>query len=229
MDYLFLALLLFILLNVVLKFSFQKWWEALVYAVFLGLFLWLTWEPAANQSKTQWLTWLHTSEVLQDVSVLVTLETLIIFGFAFVRLQSFLGIKMKAWIRKPLYYYPPLLAFPALFYLLTQLFFNLTGVDFAKITYWTIVVVVIFVPLLAWGLKKLLPEDDLRLEILFITNLFVCLIGLIATASAETVYTPQRGQKVEWGSVAIAAIIFLLLLMSGYLISRYRKRKKMTL
>lgn len=229
MEYIFIALVVFVLLNTLLKLSFQQWWEAIVYSIFVGGFLWLTWEFAATQSKTEWLTWLYTSEILQNISVLITLEALVIFGFAFVRLQSYLGVKIKPWIRKPLYYYPPLLAFPALFYLLTQLFFTLTGVDFTQTVYWLIASVIVLMPLIVYGFKKLLPEEELRLEILFITNLFVCLIGLIATASAETVYAPQRDYTVNRSAVAIAMLSFSGLFAGGYLINKYRKRKNITL
>lgn len=229
MEYIFIALIVFILLNTLLKLSFQQWWEAIIYSLLLVGFLCLTWEFASTQSKTEWMTWLYSSEILQNVSVLITLEALVIFGFAFVRLQNFLGVELKLWIRKPLYYYPPLLAFPALFYLLTQLFFTLTGVSFAQTTYWMIGAVIILIPLIVLGLKHLLPEEDLRLEILFITNLFVCLVGLVATASAETIYAPQRDNTVDWSTVTIAILSFVVLFGGGYLINKYRKRKNNTL
>lgn len=77
MESLFVVLILFVLLNSLLRLTFVKWWHSLLYAIVVALFIGSTWQLGTLQSKTQWLEWLYATETLQDLSVLVTFEALL--------------------------------------------------------------------------------------------------------------------------------------------------------
>lgn len=226
MEALFIVLILVILLNTLFRLTFARWWLVLVYAIVAGAFIATTWQIGTGLSKTGWLEWLYGTRTLQNMSVFITIESLILISFVFVRLQSQLGVEVKKWYAKVSHYYPPLLLFPALFYLLALLFFNLTGVDFALIAYSAIVAAVVLLPLLTLLIKWLLPDEELRLELSFIFNLFVCFIGFISTTSADTVYTPKRLEAPTTPAIIIGLGIFLLLFLVGYGIGRFRRYRK---
>lgn len=190
MEYIISVLILFILLNVLLKLSFWRWWQVALFSALLGLFVLLVTTYAAEQSKAEITAWLSTPAIMQNVAVLITLETVIFVSFAFMRLRQALGTKVKKYLMIPLNIYPGLLLLPVLYFVLAQLFYALPGVSFNTISYGLAIAVFIFFPLLSWGFTKLLPEEDLRLEILFIVNLIVCMIGLITTVNGETAYAP---------------------------------------
>ncbi len=224
MEYIIQVLILFITLNTLLKISFWRWWQAMLFAAIAGIFV-LTLAPAAaSQSKTQLETWMQTPVIMQNVAVLITLETLIILAFTFMRLRKTLGTNVKTDVMTPLNSYPGLLLFPVLFYTLTQLFFSLPGVAFETVARSMAAGVFLLIPLFSWGLSRLIPEEELRLEIQFIVSLFVCFIGLISTVNGETTYSPVN-QTLDTHSLLLALSIFVVLLAWGFIRQKYRKRK----
>ena len=68
-------------------------------------------------------------------------------------------------------------------YLLIQLFFAFPGVSFGLITGISSVAVFILMSGLSLLLKNIVGERKLRLEILFITNLFIVLLSVVSTGN----------------------------------------------
>lgn len=224
MKYILLLLILFITLNTLIKLSFWKYWQVAILAAIAGLFVIAVAPAAASQSKTQLTAWLQTPSIMQNLAVLITFETIINLTFAFIRLRKVLGTKVKPYVIYPLNTYPGLLLFPVLFYTLAQLFYQLPGYGFTVVATTYAAGIFVVMQLLIWGLKKIAPEDDLRLEILFIINLFVCIIGLISTVNGETAYAPVK-QELDLKSILLALAFFALLFIIGLLRQRYRKLK----
>src|SRR5690606_3254521 len=101
--------------------------------------------------------------------------------------------KVKRWIQ-PLYWYPSLLIFPVLFYLLTQLIFSFPGTDFDTISYILAAAVLVILPALSYLVRYIYPEKELRLEVYFLVSLFVCIIGLITTVNGNVTYAAVEEQ-----------------------------------
>ncbi|EXZ19088.1 putative membrane protein [Bacteroides fragilis str. J-143-4] len=80
-------------------------------------------------------------------------------------------------------FYPGLLMAGILTYLLIQLFFAFPGVSFGLITGISSVTVFILISGLSLLLKNIVGERKLRLEILFITNLFIVLLSVVSTGN----------------------------------------------
>ena len=224
MNYIIPVLILFILLNTALKISFWRWWKALVFAAVAGGFVLLAGPYAADQSKTELASWMQNTDIMQNVAVLITLESVLFFGFAFLRLRTVFGAPVKRYAMHLLNAYPGLLLYPALFYLLANLFFALPGIGFDGVARTLAISVFVGLPLLSWALSKLVPEEELRLEILFIVNLFVCITGLITTVDGETAYAAVE-QPLEMKMLLPALGIFIALFTGGFLRARYRKPK----
>lgn len=222
MEYIVLVLIMFIVFNSLLKLSFLTWWQSALFSVLSAAFIIAVSPFASGQSKTQLAAWLQNPQIMQNVAVLITLESVVVFAFAFMQLRHVLGTRVKSYLMLPLKLYPGFLIFPVLFYLLAQLFFALPGTNFTTTTYVLAGGVFVFIPLLSWGLTKLVPEEELRLEVLFIVNLFVCIIGLITTVNGETAYAAVE-QPLNVKALSIAIGIFSVLFAGGYFFRKYRK------
>ena len=91
----------------------------------------------------------------------------------------------KLW-RGLLAIYPGLLIFPVLFSLEVSTIFFLPGVDFALVAWGLAAIVAVAFVALGFGLEFLLPERELRLELLFLLNILIAILGVIATVNGRT-------------------------------------------
>ncbi len=207
--------MLFIVMNCVLKVSFWKWWQAALFGVVCGVFVAATYPYAILQSKTQIADYLGHTVALQDMAVVITIESVICFAYCVAVLRGWFGQREKWWV-KPLKWYPSLLVFPVLFYLQTELIFSFSGVSFTALSYGLAVAVVVLLPLLCAFFRYLLPEKDLRLEVHFLVSLFVCIIGLLTTVNGNVTYQAVE-EPTNWKALAVSFGVFLILFLIGML------------
>lgn len=205
--------MLFIVMNCVLKVSFWKWWQAALFGVVCGVFVAATYPYAILQSKTQIADYLGNTVALQDMAVVITIESVICFAYCVAVLRGWFGQREKWWV-KPLRWYPSLLVFPVLFYLQTELIFSFSGVSFTALSYGLAVAVAVLLPLLCAFFRYLLPEKDLRLEVHFLVSLFVCIIGLLTTVNGNVTYQAVE-EPTNWKALAVSFGLFLSLFLIG--------------
>lgn len=216
MEYLLQILILFILIGSLLKLGFWKLWQAGVFGLVCAGFVLVTCRWAILQSKTQLADLLGNRLVLQDVAVLITIESTLCFAFCFNELTLLFGKKKRRWWKTLLRWYPGLLIFPVLFYLQTQLIFALPGTDFIAVSCLLAGGALVALPVGSLLLKKVCPEKDLRLEVYFLVNLFICLTGLIATVNGDTTYPTVR-EPVEGRIILLSLGLFVGLFALGIL------------
>lgn len=213
MELIISILMLFIVMNCVLKVSFWKWWQAALFGVVCGVFVAATYPYAILQSKTQIADYLGNTVALQDMAVVITIESVICFTYCVAVLRGWFGQREKWWV-KPLKWYPSLLVFPVLFYLQTELIFSFSGVSFTALSYGLAVAVAVLLPLLCAFFRYLLPEKDLRLEVHFLVSLFVCIIGLLTTVNGNVTYQAVE-EPTNWKALAVSFGLFLILFLIG--------------
>lgn len=213
MELVIQILMLFIVLNCVLKLTFWKWWQAAIFSVLCGAFVLLVLPAATEQSKAQLADFLANRSIMQDAAVLVTLEASVCLAYCFLISRKIFGGKLSRW-GKVLQWYPSLLIFPVLFYLLTQTIYATPGVAFGTIGWTLAAIVAAGLPLLRWLVKWLLPEADFRVEVHFLASLFVCMLGLIATVNGNVVYAPVD-QPTDWRMLAVAVLLFAVAFLAG--------------
>lgn len=213
MELIISVLMLFIVMNCVLKVSFWRWWQAALFGVGCGVFVVLTYPYAILQSKTQIADYLRNTVALQDMAVIITIESVICFAYCVAVLRGWFGQQEKWWV-KPLKWYPSLLIFPVLFYLQTELIFSFSGVSFTVLSYGFAVAVAVLLPLLCVLFRYLLPEKDLRLEVHFLVSLFVCVIGLLTTVNGNVTYQAVE-EPTNWKALAVSFGLFLILFLIG--------------
>ena len=170
MDYVIPILAIFITLSFLLKVGFYPRWGTWLTALCCALFVLLITPWVTEQSKTAIATFFTSREKMLDVSVCITLEAAILITFCF---DCFSGMRtrdtaFKRSVTFLLHLYPGLLIGGVLCYVLAELLFSFPG---------TFLLIGIGVRLL----QILLGNKALRLEILFIVNLFIVVLSIIAT------------------------------------------------
>lgn len=214
MELIIHILMLFITVNCIFKLSFWKLWQVGVYSLVTGIFVAGTWQYAILQSKTQIADYLENTVALQDMAIIITLESAVCFAYCVAFLRGMYGKKNRWWV-EILKWYPSLLLFPVLFYCLTEAIFTLVGTSFETTAYSLAAFVVVALPLLSRGVKYLVPEQELRLEIYFLISLFVCILGLLTTVNGKTTYAATE-ESFNGQALALSAGLFAATFLLGF-------------
>ncbi len=192
-------------------------------AIVCALFTALMWPYAIEQSRTQIEAWLARPELMRDTAVLLCLDVAISVGYCFlaVHLRTAGTVKRRVvWGYRLLRLYPGLTIFMVLFSLLVTAVFSFPGRDFATVAWILAAVIAVGLPLLVVGLKWLLPEKELRLELMFLLNLFIAMLAVVTTVNGTTAVAGS--DEIEWLPLAAFATLTLLGALSGWLIWRHR-------
>lgn len=183
MQQILYVIMFFIVLSFVVKLSFRPAWVIALTGLLLGVFVLLVGSYAPQQSKTQLADLLNNPSLMLDISVWISLESLLGIAFCFVTLRSITGSKWKyAYLLNA---YPGLLILPILFWFITQIVFAFPGTDFTFITRTIAGTATAGIIGLTFFIKWLIPEKSIRLEILFISWVFILILGIISTVNGR--------------------------------------------
>ena len=174
MDLLLALIALLTLLSFLLKSSFLPRPGALLTALGLALAVGLAIPWLTRQSAATVVSWTSAPDRMLDAAVCLVLEIALMVAFCFSRAAG----KFR-WLR----YYPGLLVFPACCWAWAQLLFSRPGLDFGRLA-WIAALVTGIVAFAGIGLlRKFIPEEETRLEGLFLINLFLLLLTVAATGA----------------------------------------------
>lgn len=219
---------MFLVANTILKLSFWKPYLILLMGLILGGFVMYAYPYAVEESPVRLNENLNDPAILQNLSALITLEAIAYTGFCFLALQEMFHGKGSRWY-PVLKYYPGLLIFPVLYFLLVQAFFYFPGAEFMKVTIYVALTVIVIIPGLALLLRNFVKETDLRLEIHFLVSALVVVLGLISVNRGRIVYRSQA-ESMDWMALSRTLGLFLILAVFGYFLYRirwvYRNRKE---
>ncbi len=219
MELILHILMLFIVVNTILKLSFWKWWQAAVFGVSGALFITFSSQFAILQSKTQLADYLSNHNIMQDMAVFITIESMFCVIFCLVAFRSVHTEKRPPLWTIILHWYPGLLLFPVLFYLLTQTIYALPGCNFTTTAYIMATVVAISLPFLSRIVRYFCPETELRLEVHFLASLFVCVIGLITTVNGNVTYAAAE-EPFDQRAALLSVSLFLVAFLTGILLNK---------
>lgn len=118
---------------------------------------------------------------------------------------------------------PGVLIFPVLFSGLVYLIFSFPGVSFSLVAWSMAAGVLILISAGTLFLRYLLPEKELRLELLFLTNALTAILGIIATVNGRTAVTGVS--EVDWGALTGLIIMLAGGGLIGLVIYKYRRIK----
>lgn len=226
METVVVVLMILVCFNFMMKQTYRKRWSVVAIAVVAALFVGLMWPYAIRQSKTQIADWLADTQLMLDTSVVLTVEVVLQMAFCMLAAHVLTTGPVKKrtlWTYRALRWFPGILIFPVLFSALVYLIFSFPGVSFTLIAWSMAAGVLILIPAGTLFLRWLLPEKELRLELLFLTNALTAILGIIATVNGRTAVAGIS--EVDWG--ALAGLIALLAGggLVGLVIYKYRRIK----
>ena len=228
MESVVLVMMILVCFNYILKQTYRKVYSIAFSAIVCALFVGLMWPYAIEQSKSQISDWLANSALMLDIAVILTLEVAVQMAFCVLSAHIQTSGKVKPitiWVYRVLRWFPGVLIFPVLFSLLVAAIFALPGVSFSLIAWVLAAIVFIVIPLAAWGVKWLLPEKEIRLELLFLSNALIAILGVIATVNGQTAVAGIS--DVDWK--ALGGVVSLLICGLALGIIAYRiKLKRIT-
>lgn len=219
MDTIVLILILLTAFNFLLK---QTFWKPVAVGAAAGIatiFVILMWPYAIEQSKTQIADWLSDNQLMLDTSVVLTLEIVLQMAFCLlaVHVANYSPVKKRMMVAyRLLYWFPGVLIIPVLFFGLTQAIFSFPGVSFKLIAWLFGLFVFVVIPLGRWLIRWLLPEEDLRLELFFLTNALVAILGIIATVNGRTAV--EGVGVVDWSALTGCVVLFLVGAIAGWMV-----------
>ena len=225
MEILVFILMMLVVLNCAMKTSLWTLGPRLAFALLLGAFAYWSIDYAVMQSKTQIDNWLHREDVLQDMAIIVTLESAIGVMYCFSCFTDDVKRPRRRFIRLLLHAYPSLLVFPVVFYGLTKLLFLQAGMDFSTTSLIYAIAVMALSLLCAALARWLLPPKDLRIEAHLWLTVMVCVLSLLLTQNGEIIYH-SNVRAVDWTSVALTMAAAAIVMGVGFIGSKLKWKSK---
>lgn len=226
METVVFILAVLVCIDYMLKQTYRKPYAVVVSAAVCALFTGLAWPWAIEQSRTQAADWLADPELMLDTAVLLTAEVVLQMAFCLLsvhvrttgrlRRRTVIGYRVLRW-------FPGILIFPVLFSALATMIFALPGVAFPVVAWGTAAGVFLLVVGGTRLLQWLLPEKEVRLELLFLTNALAAVLGVIATVNGRTAVTAES--DVEWGALAGVAALTAAGMLAGLLLYKIRTKR----
>lgn len=225
METIVLVIMIVVCFNYVLKQTYRKIYSVAFSAAVCALFVGFMWPYAIEQSKSQISDWLADPALMLNIAVILALEVAVQMAFCILaaRIQTSGKVKpLTIWIYRTLRWFPGVLIFPVLFSLLVTTIFALPGTSFSLVAWTLAAIVFVVIPIGAWGIKCLLPEKEIRLELLFLSNALIAVLGIIATVNGRTAVAGVS--EVDWISSAGVCLLVVFGLIGGIL--TYRSKLK---
>ncbi|MCM1313571.1 MAG: hypothetical protein NC206_09795 [Bacteroides sp.] len=226
METVVLVLMILVCFSFMLKQTYRKLWSVIATTVVCALFVGLTWQFAIEQSKTQIADWLANPALMLDTSVILSVEVILQIAFCMLTAHVLTAGPLKkrtVWAYRALRWFPGILIFPVLFSGLVYLIFSFPGMSFSLIAWSMAAAVLCVIPLGTWLLRWLLPEKELRLELLFLVNALMAVLGIIATVNGRTAVAGTA--EVDWGALGGLVVLLLVGGTAGWLICKRKIRK----
>jgi len=226
MENVVLVMMILVCFNYILKQTYRKVYSIAFSAIVCALFVGLMWPYAIEQSKSQISDWLANSALMLDIAVILTLEVAVQMAFCVLSAHIQTSGKVKPitiWVYRVLRWFPGVLIFPVLFSLLVSAIFALPGVSFSLIAWVLAAIVFIVIPLAAWGVKWLLPEKEIRLELLFLSNALIAILGVIATVNGQTAVAGIS--DVDWKALGGVVSLLICGLVLGIIAYRIKLKR----
>lgn len=227
METVVFVLMILVCFSFMLKQTYRKNRSVAVIAVICALFTGLMWPYAIEQSKTQIADWLADTALMLDTAVLLTLEVILQMTFCMLaaHVQTSGPLRKRTlWMYRALRWFPGILIFPVLFSALVALIFAFPGVSFSLLSWSMAAGILILIPAGTWLLRRAMPEKDVRLELLFLVNALIAVLGVVATVNGRTAVAGISGA--DWSALAALVVIIVLGALAGFVAYRIKLKKK---
>ena len=219
METIVYILFMLVCFSFLLKQTFVNTLQLSITAVAAMVFTGFAWHVAILQSSTEIAAWLANTDLVRDISVVLNIDVLLSMAFC-----EHVGRKSR-WLYAFLRFFPGIMIVPTLFALLVETIFVFPGEDFSLIA-WTLGgVFCVAILLLTYAIKRLLPETFLRLELLFLCNLLIALVGIVATVNGKTAVVGT--DSTNFGALAGTLALVVVVGIVGMLWQRWHTKRQM--
>lgn len=212
--------------SVLLKLTYLPIGGRIAIGLILALFVGFSWNFAANQSKTQIAGWIGNPELMLDMAVILTVDVFLQNTFCITSSGLVFGERLSrstAIIYAVCQWIPSILIFPVLLALLVEVIFSFPGFDFTTIAWILASIISIICIALPYLIKIILPEKDLRLELIFMLNALIALLGIVATVNGRTAVTGTNSVDIK--TLAGVISLFIVGATAGYVFFKRKQNK----
>ena len=222
-----IVLMALVMLNFVLKVSFFHITESMVLSVIVLLAVAFSWPLAIEQSKTQITDWLNNQQQMLDTAILLVIDISLQLIFCSSMVGKLAG---EEWGTKQktkhllLSYFPGLTVFIVLFSLLVWTIFTFPGSDFQLVSWGVGGAMATAIPILSYLAKLLLPEKEIRLELLFMGNIATGILCIVTTVNGKTAV--EGNTTLSWTSLLLVTAVSLIGALGGLALQQYKQNKK---
>lgn len=213
--------------SVLLKLTYLPVWGRIVISFVFALFVAFSWNFAANQSKTQITEWIQNPELMLDIAVILTLDVFLQITFCITSSSLVFGQRLSrsaAIIQAVSLWVPGILIFPVLLALLVEVIFSFPGSDFSTVAWVLAAIIFTICFTIPYLIKIILPEKDIRLELIFMVNALIALLGIVATVNGRTAVTGTDSANLK--TLVGVMALFIVGATAGYILFK-RKRNKL--
>lgn len=227
METVVLVLMLLTAFNFLLKQTFWKVIAVGIIAAICAVFAGLMWPFAIEQSKAQIANWLGNQPLMLDTSVILSIEVCLQMAYAMlaVHVANDYPVNPRTIVMyRFLRWFPGLLIFPVIFSGLVYLIFAFPGTSFQTIAWSYAAFILIAIPSGRYLLIYLLPEKELRLELFFLTNALVAILGIVATVNGKT--SAAGISEIDWKALLGVIVIAMAGAVLGLIWWNIRSKRK---
>jgi hypothetical protein len=226
MEIIVAIIMLLVSFSVLLKLTYLPGWGRTVVSLVLAMFVGFSWDFAANQSKTQIAEWIYNPGLMLDIAVILTVDVILQIAFCITSSGLVFGERLSrstAIIHAVCKWIPGILIFPVLLASLVEVIFSFPGFDFAIVAW--ILASVIFIISIAtpYLIKIILPEKDIRLELIFMGNALIASLGIVATVNGRTSVTGTNSIDME--TLGGVLSLFIVGASIGYILFTRKQNK----
>lgn len=222
MEILFQVMLVLALVKYSSKTTFFKHWGGMsAYACCAGLAALMVYPTIIMMESNVFEKLLSDQQAVSSVAVLITIEAIsgMLIGIG---LLDNLFSSRKKQLLNLLKYTPGLLIFGAVFYFELAMFRHFAGIRFLDLALIISLVLSAGIFLAAFGIKKILPEDASRHELIFLTNVMLLCLSILLNAGLADYSTSSYQAEPEFVKLALFTIVAATGFGLGYILFKYK-------
>lgn len=220
-------LMILVCFNFILKQTLVARTTMFVSVVVLSLFVALVWNVAIEQSKTQISAWLADSALMLDIAVVLSIDVIVQLAYCIfvIRVPQYRLAKRRTRIVGTLLtMFPGVAIFPIVFGILVEAIFTLTGTSFQLIAYGMSAIILLLVPTAVLLLRKFVGEREVRIEMLFLSEVLVAMFGILATVNGNV--RNSHSNDIDWLALAGFILLFIILASVGFAFHTFKNKKR---
>lgn len=209
-----------------LKLSFNRLPVILGTGLLVCAFLAVAWHYAIEQTQVSISVWLKDEKWMLNLALVMSIDIGMYMMFLFMKFR--VRDNKKIYVRifeKILEFYPGIFVFVALFGILTWVILNTPGVSFSLISGIMAAAALLLSVALAYFFKKLIGEEDLRGELLFLSLILLICLMVIATVNGRVAVASINSFDLR--SLLVMSALVLSGFIGGYglykLLGKYKK------